>query len=200
VVLPWRWATAVLRSPRALECGATRIVLGDRPVLFLGLISISMGSLQLGIRLFVGGLKTTAFTRPLGQMVIATLLNAVLAVGLAVCVLLIGERWNAADPTSAAWDGWTLGITAALLVGQGAVLRSTRGGGGRVIEIRTSLSTMSPTSSRRRNAPAREASQLRLPHRRMKQGSPRSTSPHGSHSLAQPRFQNEPLLIPLSFR
>src|SRR6266487_296894 len=109
--LPARWKQALHGSSW-----------GARPVLVLGLICISMGSLQLGIRLFVGGLKTTGFTRPLGQMVIATLLNAVLAVGLAVCALLIGEKWNAGDPTSAAWDGWTLAIAAVLLVGQGAVL------------------------------------------------------------------------------
>lgn len=95
---------------------------GDGPFLVFGLVSMSIGSLQLGTRLFVGGLKVKAFTRPLGQMVIATFVNIVLAVGLAACALLIGERLNAGDPTRAAWDGWTIAIAAALVVGQGAVL------------------------------------------------------------------------------
>ena len=84
----------------------------------VGLISISMGSLLLGLRPFVGSLPK-GFTRPLGQMVIATLINWVLALGLAWCGLRVGASLNAGDPTRVLWDGRTLGIAVVLLAAQG---------------------------------------------------------------------------------
>ncbi len=84
----------------------------------VGLLAVAMGSWELGQQLFFRSLPK-AYTRPAGQMVIATLMNEVLALGLVWCGLRVGAGLNAGDPTRAPWDGRTLTIAAALFAAQG---------------------------------------------------------------------------------
>jgi len=88
----------------------------------LGLLYITCGSFALGWRLFVAVVPHGTFSRPLGQMVVGTLVNCILTLGLTWCALKIGATINAGDPTRAPLDGRTLGIGAALFVAQGIAL------------------------------------------------------------------------------
>jgi hypothetical protein len=88
-----------------------------------GLALIAYGALALGLRIFVvtspvGG----GFTRPLGQMLIGTLVNWLLAFGLGWCGLAIGAALNAGDSTRAPWDTRALTVAGVLLVAQGVAL------------------------------------------------------------------------------
>jgi hypothetical protein len=90
-----------------------------KPGLIFALILIAMGSFAIGYKLFLGGLKVHHFTRPVGQMVIATFLNWVFAVGLAWCALAIGVKVGF---DTSQFGALTVGTAIALLLGQGVIL------------------------------------------------------------------------------
>ncbi len=87
-----------------------------------GLVFIAIGSLALGLRLFVATVpRGSGFTRPVGQMLIATLVNWLFAGGLGWCGVTLVERLGAQYPAADLWNH-TTAIPAALWMTQAILL------------------------------------------------------------------------------